>query len=248
MKPIDQQGDMADPECGMALLLVLWFVLVMSMITAMTMSRESESTRHNLAYHDASTAQHMAAGGIYRALALLMEDDWQEQLPANGLAIDMDHNAGRIRIHIMRENRKLDPAMAPDDALSSSLATHPHVAQRIIKMRRQWLSTLKNNQRLSAKLPAVTSLSGVMSREEENELRSRLTVHTPAMSLQLGTFSKRAKSNRVGHNEADQKMIDGTFAIEAQVETANAVGIKYAVVRVYRDTKGAPQYHILEWN
>ena len=105
-------------DSGMALLIVLWFVLVMGILSAMIMGRGDESAHKALTQSDVRHAKNMADGGVYRALSLLMAGDIDQDALRDGFRYQLVHDDVLLNIHIRSENRKLDPNTANENALN----------------------------------------------------------------------------------------------------------------------------------
>ncbi|MEW6037101.1 MAG: type II secretion system protein GspK [Pseudomonadota bacterium] len=107
----------ARSQCGMALVLVLWMLTLMTIMAgsfSLTLRRESELVS---SIRGTAQARALAEGGIYYAMPMLAERDSAKRWKTDGTPYPVTLGTARLMIRVLDEDGKLDMNTASDAAL-----------------------------------------------------------------------------------------------------------------------------------
>ena len=111
---------------GIALIAVLWVLVLLSLLAA-NLTQTSRTSRH-LARNLASTAEAraLADGGVYFAIAGLLEPSPERRLALDGTTYGLTLGAGRVLLRLRDERGKIDLNRAPRAVLAGLFAAIGH--------------------------------------------------------------------------------------------------------------------------
>lgn len=104
-------------QCGVALILVLWILVILTIMAAsfsLSLRRETELVRNALARAEAIA---LAEGGVYHAMLMLLPDDPMRRWRADGTIYEFGLDSARIRVQIYDEAGKIDLNGAQEELL-----------------------------------------------------------------------------------------------------------------------------------
>ena len=108
-------------QCGIALVVVLWMTILLSVMAAsfaISMSTESRLTRNRV---DVLRARYLAEAGIHLALIGLLHDDPGKRWPTDGAIRELSFWGANVRVSILDETGKIDLNVAPSPLLDGIL-------------------------------------------------------------------------------------------------------------------------------
>lgn len=118
-RPPKDGGGGAGDERGAALVLVLWFTLLIGLVAAAVAGTGQSNARIAINQLQAAQAEALAEGGLEIAMAALRRTRTDDPWPIDGTPREVSLEPGRLVIEILAEDEKLNLNSAGEEALES---------------------------------------------------------------------------------------------------------------------------------
>ncbi|MCH8202612.1 MAG: general secretion pathway protein GspK [Proteobacteria bacterium] len=253
-----------DRESGAALVLVLWFTLVISLIAAAVAGTGQSDARIAINLVQAAKAEALADGGLQMALAALARRETNDPWPIDGTPREVQLEDAVIRIEIRDEGEKLNLNTAgqedlatlflalgrtPDEARSMAEVVILRRGTELVEVARADLGGQRAPLR-SGRFLILGDIQGVagVSNAEYRILRNLLSLYSPPNTRRLGQTANRRGSPVGSGRQAlvQPRSRSRTYGITVRVEhVSGAVAEVYAVVRGAGNQPSG--FQILHW-
>lgn len=254
-------------ERGIALVLVLWLTLVLS-ITAASVTRVARGDVR-IAYNvqEAAKARALADGGYYLAVAALMKTSSADPWPIDGTVREVAIGGALIEVSILDEALKTNLNAASGEMLEAAF-----LSSGVDEQTAAYLGAALVAERLSRRgsptpsagvaglltppnqFSTIRELQSVLGLNAADyaRLRDVFTVYIGGNSRR-GEFIRRPASRQARRlavsapQDAQPKSLASTYAISSTVRLNSGASFnRYAVVRVSAGTARGPQ--VLHWD
>lgn len=109
------------PERGVALLVVLWVVAILSVIALTSADRTRTDLQLARNYVESASAKSLAEAGVWLAVAGLLQSDPDVRWRADGFPYQFSLNGGTVRVEVLDEVGKIDLNRAPASLIGKLL-------------------------------------------------------------------------------------------------------------------------------
>lgn len=251
-------------ERGIALILVLWLTLVLS-ISAVSVTRIARSdVRIAFNVQQAAEAEALADGGVYLAVAALMKGEGADPWPLDGTAREMVIAGELVRVSVHDEGLKLDLNGATAemletallssgmDAQAASAIADDIVSERQARDRAALTGERRSALRRSGQFATIRELQAVanLGNGEYILLRDYFTVYVTqraSSSAARAVARRRASANSDSVDGTRRRSGSKTYAIKSNVRLASGAGFeRYAIVRL--STRTPDGHQVLHWD
>ena len=253
-----------DRESGAALVLVLWFTLIISLIAAAVAGTGQSDARIAINLVQAAKAEALADGGLQMALAALARSETNDPWPIDGTPREVRLEDAVIRIEIRDEGQKLNLNSAGQEDLATifvALGRTPDEARSmaeivILKRGADLVEVARadlGGQRAplqSGRFLVLGDIQGVagVSDAEYRILRNLLSIYSPPNTRRLEQSAER-RGSPIGSGQQTRvqpRSRSRIYGISVRVEhLSGAVAEVYAVVsRAGNQPSG---FRILHW-
>lgn len=253
-----------DQESGAALVLVLWFTLIISLIAAAVAGTGQSDARIVINLVQAAKAEALADGGLQMALAALARRETNDPWPIDGTPREVQLEEAVIRIEIRDEGEKLNLNTAgqedletiflalgrtPDEARSTAEIVLSRRGTDLVEVARADLGGQRAPLQ-SGRFLVLGDIQGVagVSNAEYRILRNLLSLYSPPNTRRPEPLANRGGTT-VGSGQlasVQPRSRSRTYGITVRVEhVSGAVAEVYAVVR--RAGNQPSGFRILHW-
>lgn len=253
-----------DRESGAALVLVLWFTLIISLIAAAVAGTGQSDARIAINLVQAAKAEALAEGGLQMALAALARSETDDPWPIDGTPREVQLEDAVIRIEIRDEGEKLNLNTAGREDLESvfmGLGRTPDEARSMAEVvilkrgttRVEFTSGGRGERQTllrSGRFLVLGDLQGAtgVSDGEYRILRNLLSIYSPPNAKRLEQLAERRGSPAGSAQLASvqPRARSRTYGITVRVEhVSGAVAEVHAVVRQAGNQPSG--FRILHW-
>lgn len=252
-------------ERGIALVLVLWLTLVLSVVAVSVVRVAQGQVRIAFNVQEAAKAEALADGGFYLAIAAVMKARSADPWPIDGTARNIVIADEMVTISIRDEAVKANLNSASDEVLAATLMssgvdeqTASEIAGALVVERQRRMEAAKASAgRRSLVRPGqfftIRELQKVagLNRPEYLRLRDFFTVYG-ARRARLGTSGPVARLSAIpslAHEPdgAQPRSSTNTYSIRSSVRLPSGAGYeRFAVVRLRAG--GIAGYQVLHWD
>ncbi len=254
----------SDRESGAALVLVLWFTLIISLIAAAVAGTGQSDARIVINLIQAAKAEALADGGLQMALAALARSETNDPWPIDGTPREVQLEDAVIRIEIRDEGKKLNLNSASRQELENvflALGKTPDEARSMAEIvilkrgttRVEFTSGGRSERQTllrSGRFLVPGDIQGAtgVSDAEYRILRNMLSLYSSRRAGRREPLANRSGTT-VGSGRqplVQPRSRSRTYAVTVRVEhVSGAVAEVYAVVRMAANRPSG--FRILHW-
>lgn len=249
-------------ESGAALVLVLWFTLIISLIAAAVAGTGQSDARIAINLVQAAKAEALADGGLQMALAALARRETNDPWPIDGTPREVQLEEAVIRIEIRDEGEKpnlntasqedletifLALGRTPDEARSMAEIVLSRRGTDLVEVARADLGGQRAPLQ-SGRFLVLGDIQGVagVSNAEYRILRNLLSLYSPPNTRRREQIANRGGPPNNQLASVQPRSRSRTYGITVRVEhVSGAVAEVYAVVR--RAGNQPSGFRILHW-
>ena len=254
-------------ERGIALVMVLWLTLVLSVVAVSVVRVARGDVRIAFNVQEAAKAEALADGGIYLAVAALMKPGATNPWPLDGTARDFIIAGELVTVSIRDEGAKIDLntanfemleaavlSMGMDEQEASRVA-EALIAERLARNKSVEANAPRRPPRPSGQFATIRELQPVanLNRADYERLRNLVTVYVGQRApngitralVRRSTLTPPA--NVLNSAQSRFRARSNTFAIISRVGLGSGAGYeRFAVIRL--SARSANGYQVLHWD
>lgn len=251
-------------ERGIALVLVLWLTLVLSVVAVSVVRVAQGQVRIAFNLQEAAKAEALADGGFYLAIAALAKPGGDDPWPLDGTVRDFVVAGEMVSVSVRDEGHKIDLNTANYEMLEAAALSmgmnedeasgiaDALIAERLARNRPDRTATLRRISRPSRQFASIRELQPAanLNRADYRRLRDFITVYVSQRApgttgipvARARPFAPANSSNNPG-----RRARSNTFAISSRVGLGSGAGFeRYAVIRLRAG--GVAPYQVLHWD
>lgn len=254
-------------ERGIALVMVLWLTLVLSVMAVSVVRVARGDVRIAFNVQEAAKAEALADGGIYLAMAALMKPGATNPWPLDGTPREFIIAGELVTVSIRDEGAKIDLNTANYEMLEAvalsvgmgeqeaSRVADALIAERLARSKSVEASAPRRTSRPSGQFATIRELQPVanLNRADYERLRNLVTVYVGQRApsgitralVRRSTLTPPA--NVLNNAQSRFRARSNTFAIISRVGLGSGAGYeRFAVIRL--SARSASGYQVLHWD
>ncbi len=251
-------------ERGIALVLVLWLTLVLSVMAVSVVRVAQGQVRIAFNLQEAAKAEALADGGFYLAVAALAKPGGDDPWPLDGTERDFIVAGQMVSVSVRDEGLKHDLNTANYEMLEAAALSigmnedeasgiaDALIAERLARSRPDMASTPRRISRPSRHFASIRELQPAanLNKADYRRLRDFITVYVSQRApseTRIPVARARPFAAANSGNNPGRRARSNTFAISSRVGLSSGAGVeRYAVVRLRAG--GIAGYQVLHWD